>query len=128
MSKVRKKIMLYRDKSRNRMLAEDVLNLEGQRMSDEDWEKFKYLLSEVKCEVEIDTETGEYEILKVMGRELKKPRLKEGSRVKILSSYSKGDTGIVVDVFENATKYKYGVRTDSDGRKYKFKRKELKKI
>ena len=53
-------------------LMEQLLDVDRMEVDDETWLKFKHILYEVDLEVEIDTETGNCEILKVNGRELKK--------------------------------------------------------
>ena len=63
---------MNRDKSENMRLMEQLLDVDRMEVDDETWLKFKHILYEVDLEVEIDTETGNCEILKVNGRELKK--------------------------------------------------------
>jgi len=69
--KVKRTLYLHRDKSENMRLMEQLLDVDRGEVDDETWLKFKHILYEVDLEVEIDTETGEFEILKVNGKELK---------------------------------------------------------
>lgn len=59
------KMYLHRSKEVNYDLGEEL------ELSDEAMKNFKYALSEVEIEVDVNEETGETTILKVDGRELK---------------------------------------------------------
>mgnify|MGYP000308867822 FL=1 len=69
--KVKRTLYMNRDKSENMRLMEQLLDVDRMEVDDETWLKFKHILYEVDLEVKIDTETGNCEILKVNGRELK---------------------------------------------------------
>jgi hypothetical protein len=61
---VQAKMYFTREKEENNHLAER-MGLEGEAL-----DYFKYAFSEVECEIKVNTETGEAELLKVDGKEL----------------------------------------------------------
>ncbi len=59
------KLYLHSDKDSNYDLGAQL------KLSEEAMNNFRFALSEVAFDIEVDTKTGKYKILKVDGRELK---------------------------------------------------------